>query len=261
MQGRLLEQSPRGYQAFPQELWWREFPLAKQRGLSHIEWIVDEHAPWSNPLLTNPQTIYELMLKHDLKMPTVCADIFLVHPIRAAYGESWDLMLRILDGSSQLGVSYLVLPCVDAGSLKVDANLNAIKHVLPDLIEAASGFGITVSLETDLDPNSLRGLIAEDFDSHVKVTYDIGNSASLGYDWSEEIGVLASDISCVHVKDRTLGGGSVPLGTGDADVLGALNALVARGFDGPVTMQAYRDREGLTVFDEQLAWLRAGLAQ
>ena len=51
----------------------------------------------------------------------------------------------------------------------------------------------------------------------VKVNYDIGNSASLGFDIYEEFKLYGNRISDIHIKDRELGGSSVKLGAGNAN--------------------------------------------
>ena len=51
----------------------------------------------------------------------------------------------------------------------------------------------------------------------------------------------------------------MPLGHGNADIPGVIERLRMMKFNGPVTMQAYRDAQGLGVLDEQLLWLRTCL--
>ena len=53
--------------------------------------------------------------------------------------------------------------------------------------------------------------------TNITVNYDIGNSAALGYDPIEELDSYGDKISDIHIKDRTLNGGPVVLGEGDAD--------------------------------------------
>ena len=48
----------------------------------------------------------------------------------------------------------------------------------------------------------------------------------------------------VHVKDRKLGGTTVPLGTGDADLPKVLSLLVARGYRGNFILQTARAEDG-----------------
>ena len=87
------------------------------------------------------------------------------------------------------------------------------------------------------------------------VNYDIGNSASLGYNPAEELSAYGERISDIHIKDRTLGGGPVILGTGNADIPGFFTLLERFNYDGPYIMQVYRDDEGYSIFKEQLDWL------
>jgi hexulose-6-phosphate isomerase len=91
----------------------------------------------------------------------------------------------------------------------------------------------------------------------VTVNYDIGNSAALGYDPAEEIACYGSRITDIHVKDRERDGESVMLGTGDAQFERFFQALAPLDYKGPFIMQAYRDDEGVRVFQQQLAWFRS----
>ena len=59
----------------------------------------------------------------------------------------------------------------------------------------------------------------------------------------------------MHIKDRALGTGSVLLGQGDADIPNVIGHLKALNFNGPVTMQAFRDIQGIDVLDHQLKWI------
>ena len=44
-----------------------------------------------------------------------------------------------------------------------------------------------------------------------KINYDTGNSASMGYDFKEELQTYAQYITNIHIKDRVFKGGSVIL--------------------------------------------------
>ena len=88
------------------------------------------------------------------------------------------------------------------------------------------------------------------------VNYDIGNSAALGYDISEEFACYGNRISDIHIKDRLLGGGSVVLGDGNADFLKFFEMLKKLNYQGPFIMQAYRDEDGIGIFKKQLEWFK-----
>ena len=91
---------------------------------------------------------------------------------------------------------------------------------------------------------------------NITVNYDIGNSAALGYNPIEELGVYGDRISDIHIKDRTLGGGPIVLGDGDADFDSFFNALSRIDYHGPFIMQAFRDDEGVEIFKSQLSWIK-----
>ena len=90
----------------------------------------------------------------------------------------------------------------------------------------------------------------------VKVNYDIGNSASLGFDIFEEFRLYGNRISDIHIKDRLLGGGSVVLGTGNANFKSFFEVFSNIDFKGPIVMQVYRDDEGVEIFKKQFDWFK-----
>ena len=50
-------------------------------------------------------------------------------------------------------------------------------------------------------------------------------------------------LGSVHIKDRVLGGGTVPLGTGNTDFDACFRLIKATDFKGPYILQAARDEE------------------
>jgi len=75
------------------------------------------------------------------------------------------------------------------------------------------------------------------------INYDIGNSASLGYHPAEEFAAYGDRVGAIHVKDRVLGGTTVPLGTGAADFPGAFKAVWNSGYAGDFTLQTARAKD------------------
>jgi len=91
---------------------------------------------------------------------------------------------------------------------------------------------------------------------YVQANYDIGNSASLGFDPKEELEAYGLKILNVHVKDRKLGSTTVPLGTGNAKINYVLQKLQEIGYSGGLTMQAARGENDIKTAQEQLAYVR-----
>ena len=76
------------------------------------------------------------------------------------------------------------------------------------------------------------------------INYDIGNSASLGFDCTAEVRAYGHRISNVHIKDRVLGGTTVPLGSGAANFPAVFSGLARVGYKGDFILQTARAADG-----------------
>lgn len=76
------------------------------------------------------------------------------------------------------------------------------------------------------------------------INYDIGNSASLGFDPAEEIAAYGDRIVNIHVKDRMKGGTTVPLGSGSADLPRVFRLLRQVGYRNDFILQTARAQDG-----------------
>lgn len=262
VQGRLLPKYQGRYQAHPVGYWQDEFPKAAELGLDCVEFILDFNDVELNPLLRDggPDEIMLLTEKTGIKVLTVCADYFMEAPLHHSdeqiASQSQRVLERLLLNGEKLRLTDIVIPCVDQSSLIDNAAIERFIARLKPLVEATEMAGINFSLETDLAPQPYAGLL-ERFDSpRVTVNYDTGNSAAFGYDPVEELACYGKKITDIHIKDRKLGGGSVLLGTGDAQFGRFFEALRCLNYTAPFIMQAYRDNDGLGVFEQQLRWVR-----
>jgi len=170
--------------------------------------------------------------------------------------QSEKVLTKLLYNSAKLGVSDIVIPCVDQSSLNNKVKIdNFLKKMQPS-VRVAEALNVNLSLETDLAPKPFAKLL-ENFNSNkVTVNYDIGNSAALGYDIEEEFAMYGDLITDIHIKDRELMGGSVILGNGNADFDLFFSIIDKHNYSGPYIMQSYRDDEGVDIFKKQLEWLR-----
>jgi L-ribulose-5-phosphate 3-epimerase len=261
MQGRLLPKYEGRFQAHPVGYWQREFPAASALGLDCIEFVVDQAGLEENPLL-RPGGIEEILqaVEHSgVTVRTVCADYLMVAPLHHVDSEiaqaSQNALRRLLQNGQALGLTDVVIPCVDQSSLRSSESEEALVSVLLPLAETAGRAGINLSLETDLPPQRFAALLARFDTPTVTANYDTGNSAALGYDPVEELACYGDRISTIHLKDRVLGGGSVMLGTGATQFERFFDALQPLSYSGPFIMQTYRDDEGTGVFAAQLAFV------
>ena len=123
----------------------------------------------------------------------------------------------------------------------------------PPQPEAAAA-GVELHLEMSFAPARFAALLARLPDA-VRVNYDSGNSASLGFHPDEEFAAYGERIGSVHVKDRVRGGTTVPLGTGSVDMPAFFSGLRRIRYGGDIILQVARSEEG-----REVEWARANRA-
>ncbi len=260
MQGRLLPKYQGNYQAHPVGKWQEEFKIANHLGLDCIEFIFDYHKSEENPLLNSDglKEIRKIVQTSGVKVLSICADYFMQAPIHSHNSNIVDKSLGVLDNlikkASLIKVSDIVVPCVDQSSLKNKEDIDNFVNNIKSIIKTAESLGVNICLETDLEPKVFANMLDAIGSRNVTVNYDIGNSAALGYDPIEEFKAYGNKITDLHIKDRLLGGKSVPLGDGNADFSKICDLLIKYEYQGVMIFQAYRDDEGIKVFKDQFSW-------
>ena len=138
MQGRLLPKYQGRYQAHPVNYWQQEFELSQGIGLDCIEFILDFNDAEKNPLLEKGgvDKILSLTDKTGVSVKTVCADFFIEAPLHSkdnAISElSQEVMKRLLNSLAELGVTDVVVPCVNQSSLANQQRVNRfVKQFTP----------------------------------------------------------------------------------------------------------------------------------
>ena len=262
MQGRLLPKFKNRYQAHPLGYWKEEFTIAKEMGLSYIEFILDYNDYQENPLMSDLciKEIAEIIENTGIGVRSICADIFMEAPLHSdnnfISNTSKEILLKLIKNSAKLGITDIIIPCVDQSTLKGEVDQKRLIENLTEPINLANKRKINLALETDLAPIPFLNLLNKLDAGVVKVNYDIGNSASLGFDIFEEFRLYGNRISDIHIKDRLLGGGSVVLGTGNANFKSFFEVFSNIDFKGPIVMQVYRDEEGIEIFKKQFDWFK-----
>ena len=159
MQGRLLPKYHGRYQAHPVGYWQDEFPIAAGLGLDYIEFILDFNDAYQNPLMHSKgiDEIISLSEKTGVKVKTVCADYFMEAPLyvisKEVFKESQNVLKILIYNCAQIGITDIVIPCVDQSSLCDDVNKESFIENIQHSIELAEQSNINISLETDLAPS------------------------------------------------------------------------------------------------------------
>jgi L-ribulose-5-phosphate 3-epimerase len=245
MQGRLLPPVDDHIQAFPGQRWREEFALAQECGLGMIEWIFEGNDWKSNPIISNPVAIQQETEKHGTDVVSLIADFFMDFPlIRASKNEQSERMIvlsDLIENAHEIGVKFVNIPFVDNSEIKTDDEANQVADLILQVLPKIESYNMQVGLETSLAPERFSHLLKLIDHPQIRVNYDIGNSASLEYDPQKEMSAYGRNIATLHVKDRVKGGGTVPLGDGDADFTTVFSCLGEIDYDGPIVIQAARD--------------------
>jgi hexulose-6-phosphate isomerase len=212
--------------------------------LEYIEWIYDSYGAESNPLNKSGgiQRLKSLMGTTGVGIRSICADYFMEFPL-VRCKESPGVLLNLIGRCHAIGAQRIVLPFVDNSAIVANEIGPAVEILQTAAAEAAQA-GIELHIETSLPPRSIPNLLRELPESIVKINYDSGNSASLGYSVNEEFAATGASIGSVHIKDRIRGGGTVPLGCGEADFAALFENLHRISYQGDFTLQVARGKDG-----------------
>ena len=261
MQGRLSPRIDGKIQAYPASTWQKEFEIAQEIGYAAIEWIVEKPVE-TNALMTDSgkAEIKKVIVSTGVRIDYVCADIFMQQPLvrmtEETKSQNKDYLLKILKNAKEVGAIGVEIPFVDNSSIKNEKEKQEFIEAMQDAFKLAKDLDIKISLETDLSPRAFKELLEQIDLDFIQANYDIGNSASLGFDPEEELDAYGQRILNVHVKDRKLGGTTVPLGTGNAKIDLVIQKLQEFGYSGGLTMQAARGVNDVETAKEQLNYVR-----
>jgi hexulose-6-phosphate isomerase len=250
MQGRLSDLVDGKIQAFPWNEWRDEFPRAKALGLGRMEWTIDQVRLRENPLTTEGGrgAIARLARGNEVQIPSLTGDCFMQAPFWKADGQVREALIADLDlvlaSCAVLRVQFVVIPLVDNGKIEASEQAEVLLRSLLDRAASLSRQGIKIVFESDLPPAELAQFIARFPHEMFGINYDIGNSAALGFDCSEEIAAYAPRILNVHVKDRLRGGTTVSLGSGAAELAKAIRLIENSGYSGQYILQTARAVDG-----------------
>jgi hexulose-6-phosphate isomerase len=95
----------------------------------------------------------------------------------------------------------------------------------------------------------------------VRAYYDTGNSTAQGFDIGADVVPLLPRLCAVHVKDRKLHAGSVPVGSGDANFDGFLRTLAVASCPRNFVFEHYFDEDPEGAARAALGFLRERLAR
>jgi L-ribulose-5-phosphate 3-epimerase len=257
MQGRLVPPEAQRFQSFPRQRWRDEFAIAAAAGLDSIEWIYDAYGEDVNPLVADAgvREMEHLSGVNQIAIESVCADWFMDFPLVGIAAEEaqprWQRLAWLMKRCALLHINRIVVPFVDASAIRTADDVTAVVAGLNSLGGLIDTTNVELHLETALAPADFAALLGRLQHPRIKVNYDAGNSASLGFRPAEEFAAYGARVGSVHLKDRRLGAGTVPLGEGNTEFGVLFAALAAARYRGDFILQVARGEPG-----DELEWTR-----
>ena len=250
MQGRLTPRGPKPIQFFPFDNWQNEFKDAVEIGINEIEFIFDFDRFEENPLWSDPgiSEINNLVKKTGVKVNTICADYFMARPFfrtdEKTRQKNVQVLKQLLKTANRIGAKGIEIPLVDNSSIKTGDEEKLLLDSISECLETAKSQNVWIGLETDLPPERFLSLLQSFNSPFIRANYDTGNSSGLGYKHNEGLAAYGRSIANIHIKDRILGGTTVPLGSGNADFDEFFRALRKVDYKGSFILQVARGEDG-----------------
>lgn len=243
MQGRLSPIKNGRIQSFPSDNWEKEMTEASELKFRNVEWTIDSEDFYGNPLISNDgcNRIIDAKNKSKLDIPSVTCDYFMENPPwKGGRDEVLKNMKLIISGMRIIDASILVIPLVDNSSIKGRPDTKSVLDFFFDINDELIESNIKIAIESDFGPQEFHAFMERLDSKYFSVNYDIGNSASLGFNPAEEFEAIGDRVINVHVKDRILNGTTVPLGEGAANFELVFNCLKEVNYEGNYILQTAR---------------------
>lgn len=248
VQGRALPQNDELLQSFPSN-WMDEFPLMEQLGFDGIEWIYDKKSEFTNPILdpNEYQNIKTVSNNHHISLENIVFDWFIVHPLLKKENISLSTKIKkivdLLDNSEKIGFRRVIFPLLEGNAIHNSNEKELfLKIFSDDILPTLNLKDLEIHFETSMSPNDEFDFINKLDNPQTKICFDMGNSASLGFDCTEVLNRIHPFLGSVHIKDRLINSSTVPLGEGSVDFLTIFSILNKIKFSGPISFQGYRDK-------------------
>jgi hexulose-6-phosphate isomerase len=233
-----------------------------------MEWTLDQEDLYNNPVMTSSgqSKISALCNEYDFSIPSLTGDCFMQAPFWKTIDNDLSNKLKadfnsIIEACSKVGIRFIVVPLVDDGRLENMQQENILIDFLLELESKLIHLDLKIIFESDFQPEELKRFISR-LDGHsFGINYDTGNSAALGLNPVEEFDAIGDRILNVHVKDRPLGGTTVPLGEGDVDFPIVFSLLKSQGYESNYILQTARanDEKHMEALSKYHNFIESGL--
>ena len=158
-----------------------------------MEWTADQERLHANPLLTpdGQAEIRALCHRHGVAIPSLTGDCFMQAPFWQAAGAEREARARdfrqVAEGCAAVGISQIVVPLVDNGRLESREQEDVLVAFMSGEAKFLAERRLRVVFESDFPAWELARFVSRLEPAVFGINYDIGNSASLGFDPVDEL--------------------------------------------------------------------------
>ena len=242
MQGRLAE-APNNDDLdwFPSDNWYEEFDLAKDLGISSIELVFDRSYIRSNPLRTKlgRDRLRKEFVRTGLTPYSCCLNFIIDNPIQN--NDVFTSCVESIKFLNELGIRLAILPLFN----KSDFKIYNIANEISKLAKVAESHNIEILIESNERASSVLNLLDCISSTNVGVAYDVGNASFCGHDVKNELFLLREKLAHIHIKDKSLSGNNVPLGSGIVNFSKVFKSISELKYKGMFTLETCKGEDSL----------------
>jgi hypothetical protein len=204
LQGRLSPPNG-GFQEFPKD-WKKEFVLAEELGLNHIDWLVTKNCSYhSNPIFNEDLSKFNIN--------SICADNLISKRIISP-DFLFNNLLQICISAIKNNIYSITIPLLEESDV---SDVSFRKAFIDNMNNFAITYypEITFSFEIESYEDAISDVLESN--PNFRLTYDTGNMTSLGISHEYYLSKFSDRIDTVHLKDRTFDSKTVSPGKGKTD--------------------------------------------
>ena len=220
-----------------------EYELAAELGFDGVELVFSAGNHEQNPLWTDERVaeIRAQAADAGVEVPSVCAVYYnqlgLMHEDAAQRETGVQVLLRLIDGCADVGMTNILIANFGAGEIKTAEDEDYVAAAMERCAPKAQERNINLALETTLPAERFRKLVERIDHPFVRIYYDIANPVMWDEKPEEGIEILADHIVQLHVKDRAGDGDPAMLGEGAVNWPAVAEAIHKIGYDGYLVLE------------------------
>jgi L-ribulose-5-phosphate 3-epimerase UlaE len=251
-QGRLSDSS--FLQNYPKD-WKREILIAKYLSYSHVEFFLEEEKNKLNPFWSNKERkkIKNLLYKNFKNKEFLICDNYLIKNNLYNF-KTTQYLKKILMNLRDFKKSKLILPLNNFYFDDVIKLSNYLNNVLK-----YKSSNTDISFEIDSDDDKIKKFFKLLKIKNCGITFDTGNIFLKNKLISKTFKLIKNLINHVHIKDRSIHGDNVELGTGLINFKGFFNLLKKENYNDTITLETFRRKNAILQAFKNIIYLNKTL--